>query len=122
MTLHLAPSQRSIRVNTLCVPESRIQPTAVTSVGDTACTLVRTFALRSPVLIGFGLGTTDQIVPSKCSTSVLTGELGATRSPTAQMSVGEVAEIDHRKLPVLLALGLATSFHEVPSQCSMSVF
>src|SRR5690348_3413305 len=51
----------------------------------------------------------------------MTGTLGATALPTAQISLAEVAEILERTLPVLLRFGLLTTFHEVPSQCSISV-
>src|SRR5258708_15338892 len=108
-------------VNSRCWLESRTNPAAVTSVDDPARTLVSTFWLRLPVVITFGLGITDQFVPSKCSTSVSTGTPGATLSPTAQMSVGEFAVTAASTLPVLFAFGLGTTLHTVPFQCSINV-
>src|SRR5690348_6724682 len=42
-TLQLWPSQCSINVSLCCVAKSRMKPAAVTSVGDSAITLVSTF-------------------------------------------------------------------------------
>ena len=99
-------------------PEDRDDtPVAQASFGDEADTASRVFALSA-----FGLGTMDQRRPSQCSMSV-TPVFVATfsTSPTAHASVRDRTETPNSVSDLLRGLGLGTTLHETPSQCSMRV-
>src|SRR5579863_5519781 len=93
-------------------------PTAQISSADSAVTPSRTLSYDPPL----GLGTMRQRVPSQCSTSVCDVPATAPCEPTAQISSGASAVRPVRELKNALALGLATTFQRVPSQCSINVF
>src|SRR5207244_8810 len=104
-TLHLVPSQCSIRLLGWGVPGPA--PTAQTLVGESAAT-----ALTPPNGNG-AVGTWLQRVPSQWRLVVPP----AVRSPTAQTSVLESAETPVISLTPEKA-GLETMLQLVPSQCS----
>src|ERR1700752_5154682 len=73
----------------------------------------------------FGLGTTAQLVPSKCSINVsvaacLGGATGVEK-PTAQTSFGASASTAFNLFVPSPTLGVATLFQSVPSQCIAEV-
>src|ERR1700681_4488542 len=76
------------------------------------------FALFGPT---FGLGTTAQLVPSKCSINVSVAACfgGATcvEKPTAHTSSGASASTAFNLFVPSPTLGVATRFQFVPSQC-----
>src|SRR3984957_17336723 len=80
------------------------------------------FALFGPT---FGLGTTAQLTPSKCSinVSVAAGSGGATgvEKPTAHTSFGASASTAFNLFVPSPTLGVATLFQFVPSQCLAEV-
>src|SRR3984957_15588909 len=80
------------------------------------------FALFGPT---FGLGTTAQLTPSKCSinVSVAAGSGGATgvEKPTAHTSFGASASTAFNLFVPSPTLGVATLFQFVPSQCIAEV-
>src|SRR3984885_411179 len=80
------------------------------------------FALFGPT---FGLGTTAQLVPSKCSINVkvaacLGGATGVEK-PTAHTSFGASARTAFNLFVPSPTLGVATRFQFVPSQCIAEV-
>src|SRR5579863_832137 len=73
----------------------------------------------------FGLGTTAQLVPSKCSINVsvaacLGGATGVEK-PTAHASFGASASTAFNLFVPSPTLGVATSFQFVPSHCIAEV-
>jgi hypothetical protein len=70
----------------------------------------------------FGLGTTDQLVPLKDSTSVwVTDPL--LKSPAAVHELVETHEtLERLSIPIELSLGLGTTDQVVPFHTSTSVF
>src|SRR5450759_3801434 len=68
-----------------------------------------------------GLSTTLHCLPFQCSTSVLRKPLVSTENPTAQMLLAEMAVMLLSVLKLARGLGLATTFHVVPFQCSINV-
>src|SRR6266571_1951966 len=113
--LQLVPSQCSISV---CIrpPEVTNSPTAQMSLAETAVTPASSLVC----VLALGLETTLQLVPSQCSIRVCAiPEPVRAKVPTAQTSVVETATTPRRTLPVP-AVGLATTLHFFPSQCSMS--
>src|SRR6187397_802634 len=91
-------------------------PKAQTSSGERAATL-RSWFSASPVVLGFGLGTSVQLVPSQCSTNVTVAPDEARCDPTAQAFVGEIAVTASRLLP-RAGCGVETMLQFVPFQCS----
>src|SRR6266849_1219700 len=109
-TLHLRPLKCSIRV---CrpTPGTWDSPTAHTSVAETADT-----PERNPACLG--CATLAHRLPFQRN---MIGGLGKLTIPTAQTSlVDTAATADSRSLPVT-GLGVGTTLHAVPSQCSASV-
>src|SRR5579884_3784105 len=96
-----------------------LAPTAQTSVEETAATLERTS------LMGFGPGlglfTTLHSVPFQCSVSVFRAEELLAVKPTAQTSFEETAATLRNSLLIEPGLGLVTTLHFVPFQCSVNV-
>ena len=107
-TDHAVPSQcaasESSKPEAVEYPPTAKQSTALTHDTPSRATQV------APV--GVGLGTTDQLVPSHCWTSVAEEEL-----PTAKQLVALVHDTAFSVVPV--GLGLGTSDHVVPFQCSI---
>src|SRR5438094_316076 len=99
--------------------KSSVLPTAQTSLAETAVTPVRKLF---PFVVGngFGLGTTNHVVPFQCSVSVRS-IVAPSRNPTAHASVLESAEAAFNSLFKVPLLGLWRARHVVPSKCSISV-
>src|SRR5215469_5874406 len=120
-TAQETPFQCSTRVLALIWPVEKF-PTAQMSRADRALTPDRKVCPNWP---GLGLGTIVHFVPFQCSTSVTVGpELPVgvkwKSSPTAQMLAGETtATALSTSSPG--RLGLRTSRHLTPFQCSISV-
>src|SRR6266571_2668528 len=113
-TLHLVPFHCSISACSTPLAATN-SPTAQTSVVETAAT-----ASRLSCVLALGLETMLQLVPSQCSIRVCASPQPVrAKVPTAQTSVVETATTPRRTLPVP-AVGLATTLHFFPSQCSMS--
>src|SRR6266849_10250003 len=112
--VQLVPSQCSIRV----WAPFPVSPTAQTSVAETA---VAPRSSLSCAPAGLGLGTTVQLVPSQCRVRVcgLAKELGSA-NPTAQTSFAETA-VTAVSWSVGPMLGLGTTLHRRPFQCSIRV-
>src|SRR6476619_4960600 len=62
----------------------------------------------------FGLGTVDHAAPSQCSMRVWASPFVFVYEPTAQMSVGEAAEMPFSALSFVVAFGLLTALHPAP--------
>jgi hypothetical protein len=95
-----------------------VEPTAQALAADVAMT-----ELSFVSIPGLGLPTIVQAVPSQCSVNVPVSVPDPKRVvceyPTAQALVADVAVTDWRTV-LFPWVGLGTTFHEVPSQCSMS--
>src|SRR5262249_41345593 len=116
-TLQLVPFQCSISVCPAPAALTKL-PTAHTSVAETAAAAAR---LLKPVL-ALGLGTTLQLVPSQCSISVCVALLAlGWKPPTAHTSVPETAVTPFSSLFCVPGLGLGTTLHVRPFQCSVRV-
>ena len=108
----------SVRASAPTASEMKL-PTAQTSFAAMAMTAERPLFVSRPPL---GLGTTYHFVPFQCKVSVLSSLLK--NEPTAQMSFAETTAIPDRKLNCgapLKPLGLGTTVHFVPFQCSTNV-
>src|SRR5438552_8368665 len=90
-------------------------PTAHTSVDTTASTAKRMSSLT------FGLGRMLQAAPFQCIVSERLLKLVSVEYPTAQMSFAETTETAVNTLELPATLGLATTLHVAPFQCSTSV-
>src|SRR6266567_4020958 len=92
-------------------------PTVQMLFAETATTSYR--ALRCDPT--FGLGTMLHRVPFQCSISVCYTPLLPTEAPTVQISFAETALASIRELKFDPGLGLGTTLHCVPFQCSINV-
>ena len=71
-----------------------------------------------PAEPGTGLGTSDQVVPLNWSVIGMMAPLSCWVWPTAQMSPELSAVMPFSRLPSPPRLGVLTSDHAVPFQCS----
>jgi hypothetical protein len=112
-----------LRVSTsVCGAPLLEAPTAVHELIETHETPLR---VSSPNELTFGLGTTDQMVPSQDSINVLDRSvLGVLYSPTAVHELVEIHETPLSSLiggEVVLGSGLGTTVQVVPSHISTRV-
>src|SRR5215472_7868329 len=116
--LQLVPFQCSIRVCVAPLALGRKSPTAQTSPAETAVTPFSSLFC----VLALGLGTTLQLVPFQCSMRVWDGpKPETTKLPTAHTSWAETAATASRMLSAPPGLGLGTTRHLWPFQCSASV-
>src|SRR5712691_10006549 len=111
-TVQLAPSQCKMRVCGLAKEVGSANPTAQTSLAETAVT-----PLSWSIGPTLGLGTTLHLRPFQCSIRVCRPTPGTWASPTAHTSSAETADTPERN-PV--CFGCATLAHRLPFQCNIT--
>jgi hypothetical protein len=121
-TDQVVPSHISTRVKLSDVEVPRAMPTATQKLVERQDTPLRGL----PSVLGLGLGTTDQVVPSHISTretSVRTGgkPTSVRSSPTATQKLVERQDTPPRWLLIVPGLGLGTTDQVVPSHISTRV-
>jgi hypothetical protein len=121
----VVPSHISIRANRADAKAAELPaavPTATQKVVETQDTPLRSW----PFVLGLGLGTIDQVVPSHISTRVISVRWGGkpsgvTASPTATQKLVETQDTPLRLFLIVPGLGLGTTDQVVPSHVSTRV-
>src|SRR5215469_8754102 len=103
VTVHCAPSQCS---NTKPLTHTSVELKAIT-------------APRDPGTVA--VGSTLHLWPSQCSTRVIVSPAPSSCCPTAHTSSDARIEIPRRVLLGIVVLGVGTTDHPVPFQCSANV-
>jgi hypothetical protein len=121
-TDQVVPSHISTRVNRGEDRSGGVLPAAPPTATQKLVEIHETPKRSLPTVLGFGLGTTDQVVPSHVSTRV--GNIGGVPPPSPPTAVHFVAETQDtplRALPIPPGLGLGTTDQVVPSHVSTRV-
>src|SRR5439155_117636 len=105
----------------MSVPNPVAEPSASPTAQTVSAAGAATPAKPLSACEGLGVEDTVQEVPSQCSASVTLAKGPLVAYPTAHRSVGDRAATPLSWFRSDPGLGLGTTAHDVPSQCSMRV-